>query len=283
MEKNCLWCKKEFIVPKNHKKKKFCSLICSGKYQYEKEGKRSGLHKRPIKRQIIEKACERCGKKFMPPKENPKKRFCSYSCASSRGPRSDETKEKQRKWAKTNPRGIVAVNIEKPKFTKIKLTECALCNKLFWKKKYSTKKYCSDSCFREAQSTRRKKYLRDNAGTFNWISNANPTYFEQNFKEHLESFGLIENKDFIFLRYIVYHQSLDTSYIMDFYFPDLKINIETDGTHHEKLEQAERDKKRDKFLNSSGIKVFRISIRDYNKKNNRKIILDQAKAFLNLI
>lgn len=32
-------------------------------------------------------------------------RFCSRSCANSRGPRSNETKEKQRRWAKANPRG----------------------------------------------------------------------------------------------------------------------------------------------------------------------------------
>lgn len=278
MEGNCLWCEKKFTVPKNHRKKKFCSLVCSGKYYYEKHGKRSGLHKRHVKRQIIEKICERCNKEFIPPKRNPKKRFCSYLCSNGKKcskEHKEKTSQSLKKYHKENKKQLIP-------YTKVKINQCELCSRMFWWKKYSTRKYCSNNCFLKAHSERRKKYLRDNAGTFNWISNANPTYFEQNLKEHLESFGLIEDKDFIFLRYIVYHQSLDTSYIMDFYFPDLKINIETDGTHHEKLKQAERDRKRDKFLNSSGIKVFRISIRDYNKKNNRKTVLNQVKTLLNV-
>ena len=46
-------------------------------------------------------------------------------------------------------------------------------------------------------------------------------------------------------------------YILDFYCPSLKLNVEIDGVYHEG--RVEEDFKRDVFLNECGIKVIRFS------------------------
>ena len=45
---------------------------------------------------------------------------------------------------------------------------------------------------------------------------------------------------------------------MDFYCPEIKLCIEVDGTVHESEEAKRRDAERTEFLNSQGIKVFRL-------------------------
>ena len=47
-------------------------------------------------------------------------------------------------------------------------------------------------------------------------------------------------------------------YVMDFYCPEIKLCIEVDGTVHESEEAKRRDAERTEFLNSQGIKVFRL-------------------------
>ena len=52
------------------------------------------------------------------------------------------------------------------------------------------------------------------------------------------------------------------NYILDFYCPSERINIELDGEGHYTEEGQEKDLIRDQFLNSLGIKVIRIENRD---------------------
>jgi len=47
-------------------------------------------------------------------------------------------------------------------------------------------------------------------------------------------------------------------YYLDFYFNKLKINIEIDGTQHEKPDRLKSDKNRDYVLAKKGIKIVRI-------------------------
>ena len=48
------------------------------------------------------------------------------------------------------------------------------------------------------------------------------------------------------------------NYILDFYAPKIKLAIEIDGdTHYQSPEDQEKDRKRDEFLQSKGIKVLR--------------------------
>ena len=46
-------------------------------------------------------------------------------------------------------------------------------------------------------------------------------------------------------------------YILDFYCPDEKLNIELDGAHHFNEEGKVYDQDRDEFLDAHGIKVLR--------------------------
>ena len=52
------------------------------------------------------------------------------------------------------------------------------------------------------------------------------------------------------------------NYILDFYCPSERINIELDGEHHFTEKGMEKDKERDEYLNSLGIKVIRIENKD---------------------
>ncbi|MFN3403666.1 MAG: endonuclease domain-containing protein [Cytophagaceae bacterium] len=53
-----------------------------------------------------------------------------------------------------------------------------------------------------------------------------------------------------------------SSYILDFYCPELKLAIEVDGPIHLKPDVKENDRIREEFLNSLGIKVIRFKNED---------------------
>ena len=64
----------------------------------------------------------------------------------------------------------------------------------------------------------------------------------------------------------VNRQKVIGNYIVDFYIASSKIVIELDGSQHYKSKVIENDMKRDKFLNSLGIKVLRYSNSDINQR-----------------
>lgn len=69
------------------------------------------------------------------------------------------------------------------------------------------------------------------------------------------------------------------NYILDFYCPSERINIELDGEPHFTEEGAEKDKVRDEFLNNLGIRVLRIENRDVfeNLENVLQMIKNNFK------
>jgi len=55
------------------------------------------------------------------------------------------------------------------------------------------------------------------------------------------------------------------NYILDFYCPSEKLNIELDGMPHFTIIGEKKDKKRDEYLKTFGIKIIRFENRDlYN-------------------
>jgi len=60
-------------------------------------------------------------------------------------------------------------------------------------------------------------------------------------------------------------QKVIGNYIIDFYCAEKKTAIEIDGTQHFLTEGKEKDKIRDNYLNSLGIKVLRYSNYDINE------------------
>lgn len=65
-------------------------------------------------------------------------------------------------------------------------------------------------------------------------------------------------------------------YILDFVNWKYKYIIEIDGLYHEKEEQKEKDKIRDKFCNRHGYEVFRIKA--YNE-DDYKSVIEKVKKF----
>ena len=71
----------------------------------------------------------------------------------------------------------------------------------------------------------------------------------------------------------VNRQKVIGKYIVDFYCASKKIVVEIDGSQHYDGVEKEKDKIRDEYLNSLGIKVLRYSNRDVNQ-NFRVVCTD---------
>jgi very-short-patch-repair endonuclease len=70
-------------------------------------------------------------------------------------------------------------------------------------------------------------------------------------------------------------------YFLDFYFPEKQINLEIDGGQHKYRQES--DKRRDKYLTSLGIKVFRIDWRNPKTTEGKEYINNKIKEFLKFI
>lgn len=218
------------------------------------------------------------------------KKFCNQSCAAifnnqNQPPRSSESRKRTSESVKKafkikqiTPKRLFGKNNPSYKHGKYipKERKCVNCYLEF----KGIRKTCSNKCFRNYLSKKRIIFLKTNAGSFSWInSRGEPSYFELNFKKWLIKFGFTENIDFV-INYHIVNNEINTSYFLDFFFPKKNVNIECDGTHHEREQQFIRDTIRDKFLSKQNITVYRISIRDYNRKNNRRIVLENIVKLL---
>jgi hypothetical protein len=168
-------------------------------------------------------------------------------------------------------KSILQARIKVHKHTVINILNCIVCDNQF--SVIKKRKTCSLQCLKTIQRKKRIKYLKDNAGTFNWIHKGKFNQFEQYFNDWLSNIGYIKDIDYYALTHIIENNEKETFYILDFYFPKLNLNIELDGTHHEKDEQRIRDTVRDEFLaRIKNITVLRIKGRDWNSKHKREII-----------
>ena len=68
-------------------------------------------------------------------------------------------------------------------------------------------------------------------------------------------------------------------FIVDFYCKDLRLAIEVDGSIHFKEEHQEKDEKRQRRLESLGVKVIRFS--DTDVKNNLSWVLNEIRDEIN--
>ncbi|KKN07368.1 hypothetical protein LCGC14_1067890 [marine sediment metagenome] len=249
---------------------RFCSRSCMAKFQFKCEGKNSGLSAGwKEKREVKSKICPRCGEEFVPPRENPKKTYCSYKCASSRGSRSGKVKKKisksVSKFHKNNPN-------KKPKFTKIKLSHCEECNSPFWCRYHSSKKYCSKQCRNNAASKRMTFWLKTHRDHIKGPHT--PSYMEESFTKWLKE----NNAPRWFEQVYFWNEEQKKNGWADYVFPQLKLIIELDGSHHKK--RKDLDAVRDEYLNRvRGYKVVRISQYEYFKQTRT----EEIKSLLGLV
>lgn len=71
-----------------------------------------------------------------------------------------------------------------------------------------------------------------------------------------------------------YRQKPIGSYIVDFYAPRAKLVVEVDGSQHLSATYIEKDKRRDKYLTSAGLKVLRF---------NSKEVIEETDAVVDSI
>jgi len=90
--------------------------------------------------------------------------------------------------------------------------------------------------------------------------------------EGLEDIGFKEDEDFV-VQYPV--KEAGRMYILDFAFPEEKIDIECDGRYWHKL-RSKKDKERDEFLRSKGWCVLRFN--DKEIKENLEEVLETIKS-----
>jgi len=165
--------------------------------------------------------------------------FCSMKCANSRGPRSNDTKEKQsianKKYADNNAelikqRSIAGAATRKEKYPAALRSLCSICNKILDTKNKSglCKKHFEESTQKDEYIARRKKYARlqvHNKWTNSsvWLLSSLEIKFYNKLTE--------ENIKWIKPHYVSYITSDGKShrYFPDFYLPDLDLYVETKG------------------------------------------------------
>jgi very-short-patch-repair endonuclease len=109
-----------------------------------------------------------------------------------------------------------------------------------------------------------------------WKSRKIKSYAEIYFINVLKNLKIFNKCE---VEYIVKHEK-QSNYFLDFYFPEKKINLEIDGAQHKFLDRNESDKKRDLFLNTLGIKVFRIEWKNPKTKLGKNYLKNKINEFL---
>jgi predicted nucleic acid-binding Zn ribbon protein len=177
--------------------------------------------------------------------------FCSRQCANSRGPRSADTKEKQR--LKTNAflstlsdaemdAKIAKLHAGNPNFacgpyTKIRLQKCTHCNNEFWSNNEHTVEYnttCSDECFLGVKRKNR--------------SGSKVIYKNELYDSHweVEIAQWLDEHNIIFTRPAAHIPWVDSvgkkrKYFPDFYLPSLDLYLDPKNKFCIKSQQEKLD------------------------------------------
>jgi len=113
-----------------------------------------------------------------------------------------------------------------------------------------------------------------NSNCSSWKSRKIKSYPEQYFQQILDNKNITYESE--------YHVNDGIrNYFLDFYFIDKQIDLEIDGSQHKN--RVESDKRRDKYLNSLGIKVFRIDWKNPKTIIGKKYIENKLLELINLI
>lgn len=112
----------------------------------------------------------------------------------------------------------------------------------------------------------------------NWKSRKERSYPERYFEKVLDTLGIFDQYE---TEYPIKNGKYQ--YFLDFYFPDKKVNLEIDGEQHRLKDRIESDKRRDRFLMSEGIKVFRIDWKNPKTSEGREYLEEKIKEFALLV
>ena len=233
----------------------------------------------------FEVICKNCGKKFIVIEEETKfpikgdKYFCCRSCANTRH-HSEETKQKikdtlhkginEHKYILKNQFGEYIYGIRK--------CICKYCNTEFESDKFQ--KYCSDECRQKSISKQmsliRKKEIQN--GTFKGWQSRNITSYPEKFWK-----TVLDNNDIKYeLNFPIKQDNNLYNYFLDFYIiiNNRKIDLEIDGKQHKYTDRQESDIKRDIYIKSKGIEVYRIEWNEINSDKGKLLMKEKINKFL---
>lgn len=213
--------------------------------------------------------CEKCGK-IMTEKFG-SGRFCSRSCANSRGVMSNEVKEKIKKAFEKKSNSSVT------KF-------CKTCGiKLGRKNKSGYCKICirTSSEYHELRCLTAKKISenRKKNGTQKpWQSRKIQSYPEKFWQDVLDNNQI----DYKGPNVPIKKSDGKSNYFLDFLIEKdgIKIDLEIDGKQHKYPDRIESDKLRDGYLSSLGFKIYRIDWNEINSESGKLKMKEKIDSFL---
>ena len=211
-------------------------------------------------------------------------RFCCKKCARSFSTKAKRKEINQKVSKKLKDRA--KNNLPKDTSWQVEIN-CEWCDKLFIKRQ-KNQRFCSQKCSRTrnwklrtlAAHKANQKLIKEGKYV-GWQSRAILSYPEKFFKK-----VLINNKLFdkcivnypIKKKYLGINQT--NCYFLDFYFPELKLDLEIDGKQHKYSEREKSDIVRDKLLTNNNIKVYRIEWKNINNKSGSEYITKEIDKFL---
>ena len=164
---------------------------------------------------------------------------------------------------------------------------CIICNKEFYYRiiksgKIGGGKTCCETCHKELiKQIGKETYQKvKNEGRFQgWKSRNIISYAEKFWKQVLDNNSIPYIREYL-LEYGDLHNG--ERYFLDFYIEinNRKIDLEIDGKQHKYLDRIELDIKRDKFIKSQGIEVYRIEWNEINSQNGKKLMQEKINKFL---
>ena len=233
----------------------------------------------------FEVICKNCGKKFTVIEEETKfpikgdKYFCCRSCANTRH-HSAETKQK---ISNTLSNGIKDHKYNmKNQFGEyiygVRICICEYCKKEFESNK--PKRFCSIEC-KYKSAGKKISEIRQNEllnGTFKGWKTRNILSYPEKFWCKILKNNLIDYK----INYPIKQENGINNWFLDFYIEinNRKIDLEIDGKQHNYEDRKESDIRRDNYIKSLGIEVYRIKWNEINSENGKKIMKEKINNFL---
>jgi very-short-patch-repair endonuclease len=261
--RSCVFCNNSFIT--SDKNKKFCNLSCStsNKNKVTRE-------KKLLEYSINPKRCLRCDTAIAYHCSTVNK-FCSKSCAGiynnqrkdwstiKTGPKSCETPTLQK--SKAQRKYVRRIGEQRSIYTKIK--QCDICQKYH----PGIRKTCSKECQNQLLSQKMKKLIQDGHNPNKNRGRHKRSWLETSFEDWLTQNNV---KNYITEQPFKRLDQVKT-YFADFYFPELSLIIELDGTQHKRTQ--EYDQERDRYISSAyNVEIIRISHKEYIQKTKLSLV-----------
>lgn len=248
----CLYCNK--IFESFDKNKKFCNLSCAtyNKNKLAREKKNQNYLLNP-------NYCKFCNSILAYSKKL--NYFCSSSCSARySNVRKDYTKFKPGPKRGASKRTTNS-SLVRPPYTKI--SQCEICNKFF----PGTRKTCSVTCKNFLISRKIKLAISNGYNPKSNRGRHKKSYLESSFEHWL----LINNLTNFITEKAFRRHDIAKTYFVDFYFPNLNLVIELDGTQHKNTKLY--DQERDQYITFTyGVEILRISHKEYIEKTKIEFI-----------